>query len=106
MKTYLYSISRKDIPLSQQAIQAADAAIEYARLFMTKETSHPSYIHLTIRDKQQLEKLRTDLQKAGIKTSEFEEPYMDWGLTSISCMLSEEQRHHLKHLQLWKNSNT
>lgn len=63
---------------------------------------HPSYINLTIRDKAQLERLREKLNDAGIKTAEFHEPYMDWGLTAISCLLTEDLRHHLKGLQLWK----
>jgi hypothetical protein len=63
---------------------------------------HPSIIHLTVRDKNALEKLRLSLAYAGIATSEFHEPYKDWGLTAIACLLTEEQRHHLKGLQLWK----
>lgn len=102
MKTYLYSISRKDLPLAQSAIQAAHSAIEYARLFMTNESIHPSYIHLTVKNKLELEKLRAKLQAADIPTSEFHEPYLDWGLTSISCCLNEDQRHLLKGLQLWR----
>ncbi len=100
MKNYLYSISRKDIPLSQQAIQAAHAGIEYARIYAL-ETS-PSYIHLTCRDQRQLEKLRFALRDAGIPTAEFHEPYQDWGLTAIACCLPEEQRHLLKGLPLWR----
>lgn len=102
MKTYLYSISRRDIPLVQQAVQAAHAGIEFARLFMTEETIHPSYIHVTVRDQQQLEKLRARLQSAGVNTAEFHEPYQNWGLTAISCCIPEEQRYLTKGLQLWR----
>jgi len=102
MKTYLYSISRKDIPLAQQAVQAAHAGIEYARLFMSNETSHPSYIHLTARSQAQLISLRQKLQDLGHSTAEFHEPYMDWGLTAISTCLSEEHRSLLKGFQLWR----
>ena len=99
-KTYLYSISRKDIPLAQQAIQAGHSAVEYAYQFGRPADHHPSYVHLSIRDKSQLEKLKHALETEGIKTAEFHEPYQDWGLTSISCLLTEEQRKHLSHLQL------
>jgi hypothetical protein len=58
-------------------------------------------VHLTIRDKSRLEKLREKLNELNIPTSEFHEPYQDWGLTAISCLLTEEQRHHLSDLQLW-----
>lgn len=27
---------------------------------------------------------------------------MDWGLTAISCCVTEEHRHLFKNLQLWK----
>lgn len=101
MKTYLYSISRRDIPLAQQSIQAAHAGIEYARLFMTENTFHPSYIHLTVRDQHALTQLRARLHDQGIQTAEFHEPYQDWGLTAIACLLTEEQRHHLSDLRLW-----
>lgn len=101
-KTYLYAISRRDIPLSQQAVQAAHASIEHAYQYGRPPDFHPSYIHLVIRDKQRLEKLRADLQAEGIQTAEFHEPYKDWGLTAIACILTEENRHLLKGLQLWK----
>ena len=102
MKTYLYSISRRDIPLAQQAVQAAHAGIEFARLFMTESTIHPSYIHLTVRDQQQLEKLRARLQSAGQNTAEFHEPYQNWGLTAIACCLDESHRYLTKGLPLWR----
>ena len=104
-KTYLYSISRRDIPKSQQAIQAGHAAIEHAYQFGRPHDHHPSYIHLTIRDKNHLEQLRRALNDEGINAAEFHEPYQDWGLTAIACLLTEEQRHYLKHLKLW-NANT
>lgn len=83
-------------------MQAAHAAIEHAYLFGRPADFHPSYIHLTVRDQQQLEKLRARLQSAGIGTSEFHEPYQDWGLTAIACCLNESQRHLLKGLPLWR----
>lgn len=100
MKLYLYAISRRDVPLSQQAIQAAHAGIEYARLFTIN--SSPSYINLTARDKHELESIRARLHEAGFSTSEFHEPYKNWGLTSIACLLSEEDRHLLHGFPLWR----
>lgn len=104
MKTYLYSISRKDLPKSQQSIQSSHAAIEHAYLYGRPNDTHPSFIHLTIKNKQTLENLKQSLHDQGIQTAEFHEPYQNWGLTAISCLLTEEQRHHLKHLQLWSAS--
>lgn len=83
-------------------MQAAHAAIEHAYLYGRPADHHPSYIHLTVRDKHALEKLRSALEYAGIATSEFSEPYKDWGLTAIACLLTEDQRALLKGLQLWK----
>ena len=99
-KLYLYAISRRDIPLSQQAIQAAHAGIEYARLFTIQ--SSPSYIHLTAHDKQELESLRARLHEAGIATAEFHESYKDWGLTAIACILTEDTRSVLRGFPLWR----
>ena len=83
-------------------MQAAHAAIEHAYLYGRPADHHPSYIHLTVRDKHALEKLRSSLAYAGIATSDFSEPYKDWGLTAIACLLDEDQRDLLKGLQLWK----
>ena len=69
---------------------------------MTTDTSHPSYIHLTVRDQHQLMQLRARLQLAGIEIAEFHEPYQDWGLTAIACCLTEDQRHLLRGLPLWR----
>ena len=100
--SYLYSISRKDIPLAQQAIQAGHSAIEYAYLYGRPADHHPSYIHLSVKDKSELESLKLTLESEGIKTSEFHEPYKNWGLTSISCQLTGGQRQRLSHLPLWR----
>lgn len=88
----------------QQAIQAGHAAIEYAYRHGRPSDHHPSLIYLTIRDKSDLEALKSSLQAEGIHTTEFHEPYQDWGLTAIACQLGEEQRRLLKHLQLWRNA--
>lgn len=104
LKHYLYTIARRDIPIAQQSVQAAHAAVEYAYLFGRPSDQHPSIINLTIRDKLKLEGLRASLEEAGIRTSHFEEPYKDWGRTAIACMITEDQRHLLSHLQLWKVS--
>ena len=101
-KNYLYAITHRDIPLTQQAIQAAHAQVEYAYSHGRPSDHHPSIIHLTVKSQQELERLRGALNLNGIPTAEFHEPYQDWGLTAIACQLSEEDRHHLSHLQLWR----
>lgn len=85
-------------------MQAAHSAMEHAYLYGRPEDYHPSYIHLTSKDKDSLATLKFKLHAKGIPTSEFHEPYMNWGLTSISCLLTEDQRHMLSDLKLWKAS--
>ena len=101
-KHYMYTISRSDIPLAHQAIQAGHAAIEHAYQYGRSPDHHPSLIHLSARDKDSLIELKSQLTSAGINTAEFHEPYKDWGLTAISCLLHEEQKHMLSHLKLWR----
>lgn len=101
-KTYLYSISRRDIPLAQQAVQAAHAAIEHAYQFGRPADHHPSYIHVTVRDRIELEAVCTRLHAAGIDTSSFFEPYKHWGTTAAACILAEDQRDLLRDLPLWR----
>ena len=83
-------------------MQAAHAAVEHAYSFGRPPDHHPSYIHLTVRDQQQLERLRARIQAAGQNTAEFHEPYQDWGLTAIACCLDESHRYLTKGLPLWR----
>lgn len=83
-------------------MQAGHAAIEHAYLYGRPADHHPSYIHLTARDKAELEELKRTLHALDIRTAEFHEPYKDWGLTAISCLLTEDQRHLLKGFPLWR----
>ena len=80
-------------------MQAAHAAVEHAYSFGRPPDHH---IHLTVRDQQQLERLRARIQAAGQNTAEFHEPYQDWGLTAIACCLDESHRYLTKGLPLWR----
>ena len=51
---------------------------------------------------QELIELRSYLQGHGIQTTEFHEPYKDWGLTAISALLVDGERHLLMDLPLWR----
>jgi hypothetical protein len=102
MKEYLYAISRLDLPKEQVSVQATHAALEHTYLYGKPKSGHPSYIHLTTKDKVGLAVLKVKLAAAGIATSCFYEPHRDWGLTAIACCLTEEQRHHLSNLNLWR----
>lgn len=76
--------------------------MEHAYTHGRPSDHHPSYIHLTLRDQVTLRELHDTLNQAGIPTAAFHEPYQDWGLTAIACLLTEEQRSLLKGLPLWK----
>lgn len=83
-------------------MQAGHATAEHAYQFGRPADHHPTLLYLTIRDKEALEARKHVLHAAGIKTCEFHEPYKNWGLTAISCLLTEDQRHLLSDLPLWK----
>ena len=85
-------------------MQAAHAALEHAYIFGRPKDVHPSYVHLSVPDKEHLIKLETKLQNLGIECSEFHEPYKDWGLTAIAVLLTESERHLLSNLPLWRIS--
>lgn len=98
----MYALSRRDIPIAQQAVQAAHAAMEHAYQNGRPADHHPSYVHVTVKDKQQLLHYLSILQQEDISSSEFHEPYEDWGLTAISCCITQDHRHLFKGLPLWK----
>jgi hypothetical protein len=83
-------------------VQASHSAVEHAYQYGRPADHHPSLIHITCRDKRELEQLRERLNAEGINTAEFHEPYKDWGLTAISCCLNENQRYLLKGYPLWR----
>jgi hypothetical protein len=98
----LYIISRSDLPIAHQAVQAAHAGIEYARTHDLPE--HPTLIHLSARDSRSLEHLRHSLHEQEIDTASFYESYSDWGLTAIACLADKNQKYFLSHLPLWSAS--
>jgi len=82
-------------------VQASHAALEHAYQYGRPSDHHPTLVCLTIKSKSDLEQLRSELNALGILTTEFHEPHLDWGLTAIACLLTENQRQHLSHLPLW-----
>lgn len=94
-------VSHRGIPSNHQAIQATHAAIELAKS-VGVEIKNPNLVHVTCRDGPELKTIAATLRSNNIRVFEFEEPYNNWGLTSISCLLGGEQRLLLSHLPLWK----
>ena len=85
--------------MQHQAIQAIHAAIELSQNISLR---NPSLVHVTCRDGPELKDLIDTLSSHNIRTYLFNEPYKNWGLTSASCLLSQDKRYLLAHLPLWK----
>jgi hypothetical protein len=96
-------VSRGDLKPQHQAIQATHAALALAYATGPPEEGHPSLVHLVQGPDQSLEELLTTLQEQGVAVEKFEESYRDWGLTAIACYLTENQRHLLANLTLWRS---
>ncbi len=101
---YFYAISRRDLSISQQAIQCAHAQHEYFRRFDSNfwEEEHPTFVWLTAKNKQDLLSIHSILKAHGIDVVEFTDPdYEGFNPSAISCLLSEEERYILSFLPLW-----
>jgi len=99
--SYLYAISRTDLPVHQQAIQSAHAQLEYMRIWGSLR-EHPTFVWLTVSSKIELLIIQTLLEGKGIKVCAFTDPdYEGYQTSAISCLLSEDQRHLLSDLKLW-----
>jgi len=95
-------ITRGDIPIAQQAVQAAHAAVEHAYIFGRPANHHPTLVHVTVEDKTELYAWLTYLTSISLNCSSFEEPHKNWGLTAIACSVPSDLRALFKHLPLWK----
>jgi hypothetical protein len=80
----VYVLVRRDLPPSQQAVQACHAAIEVARNWISQDLEHPSVIVCGIRDEQILEKSLKKLQSQGVQCKTFHEPDRGNELTAIA----------------------
>lgn len=98
---YLYAISRRNLPVHQQAIQGAHAQLEYFRIWGSLR-EHPTFIWVTVENKTDLLLLQTMLEGNGIKVCTFSDPdFEGYEISAISCLLEERQRHLLSDLELW-----
>jgi hypothetical protein len=100
---YMYAITRKDLSIPQQAVQAGHAAIEASRAYLSKDDEHPSLILCIVKNEAKLEKAARDLEQAGIRIQRFYEPDRGHELTAIATEpLTGEARQHLRKFQLMK----
>lgn len=99
--SYLYILTRKDLPLPQIAVQSCHAAIECAKKFPTQH--HPSVILCTVKNEQDLMNQTRYLENNGIEFIEFREPDRNNELTSIcSEPIYGEERKIFSKFQLFK----
>lgn len=108
--SYFYAISRRDLSISQQAIQCAHAQHEYCRIYPDSLSGeHPNFVWLTVENKKELLYLYSILSAHNVRTVEFTDPdYYGFDPSAISCFLDDSQRYLLSFLPLWnspKNKN-
>lgn len=100
---YMYAVTRKDLSISQQAVQAAHAAIESSRAFLTKDDEHPSLILCTMKNEAQLRHAADNLERQGIRLKRFYEPAIGNQLTAFATEpLTGESRKAMRKFQLMK----
>jgi hypothetical protein len=104
---YFYAISRRDLSISQQAIQCAHAQHAYCRIYPDCLSSeHPNFVWLTVENKKELIYLYSILSSRGIQVVEFIDPdYRGFDPSAIACILTQEQRYLLSFLPLWNEKN-
>ncbi len=99
----LYLVSRSDLPLQHQVVQAMHAAMEHAYNYGVPKQGHPSLVHLTVPNAEELRSLLVSLQGKDLPVSSFIETFSNWGLTAIACHANSQQARDLfASLPLWK----
>lgn len=102
-KYWAYVFLRTDLPISQQAIQAAHAALELGIKYGPSPDGHPSLVFLETKSSAELHEALLTMASRGIQTFQFHEPYQDWGLTAFACEpIPEHNRRLFKDFQLWR----
>lgn len=95
---------RKDLSLSQQAVQACHAALESGRQFPWVG-DHPHLVLLNVPDEPSLNRwLEEVLSQPQFKVTPFREPDLNNSLTAIAVagVSSKSLRHYFRSLPLFK----
>ena len=104
-KHYTYVFVRKDIPVEQQIVQTAHAALEAGLVFPNPSDEPNSLIVIGVSNQEQLLKAIEYTQKQDIKLVTFFEPDWDYGLTAFASQpIPVSNRKIFKKFQLWRNS--
>jgi len=80
----LYIIIRKDLSISQRAVQAGHAVAEFCLRGPISSWSNGTLIYLGVRNLNQLEKLMYQLNNENIRYIEFREPDLYNQVTAIA----------------------
>jgi peptidyl-tRNA hydrolase len=103
-------VTRRDLPISYQAVQAAHAAIDFQHAYTheAKEWHKSSnyLIFLTVENEDELKKLILKSAERYIKLTPFREPDIDNELTAVALEPSEATRKVTSSLPLMKNKET
>lgn len=101
---YIYIITRRDLPITQQAVQASHAALEAGKAFADSLDPHPHFCICAVRDEKRLRHDLDKLVKAGIRIAAWYEPdFENNPLTAFATEpISGERRHLFRNFQLLK----
>ena len=100
---YVYAVTRKDLPIPQQAVQCGHAAIESARDFLKANDEHPSLIICTVKGESQLHRAANETEACGIRIKRFYERDRSNELTAFATEpLIGEARKPMRKFQLMK----
>ena len=99
---YLYVITRRDLSLSSQAVQAGHAAFQAASEL--RFNTHPHFVYLTVKNLSRLSMVTENLLNQNLKTTIWREPDLNNEITAVAIgpVVSKEDRKLFKKFQLMK----
>lgn len=99
---YLYVITRRDLPLSSQAVQAGHTAFQAASELRFKK--HPHFVYLTVKNLSRLSVSAEKLQNENLDLTIWREPDLNNEITAVAIgpVTSREDRELFKKFQLMK----
>jgi hypothetical protein len=100
---HFYAITRRDLDPAQQAIQAAHAQVEFARVHPDSlAQDHPPFVWLSAENKWELLQLSCVLRSYGLSVVEFHDPdYKGFDPSALACLVDEDHRYLLSEFPLW-----
>ena len=104
---HVYCITRRDLSIPQQAVQACHAAIEASiDSLISSEEDPPHLVLCTARTLRQLENCEKKLARAGVRFRTFHEPDLDNQLTAICTEpVCANKRHLFRAYQCMKGGD-